>query len=124
MYVSNLNEDGTLIEKTLFISIPANEGKPDGMTIDQEGCLWIALFGGSCVNRYNQQGIKIDTIQMPVSCITSCAFGGENLDILFITTSSHKLNDLQKIKEPQAGSLFQTKLDIGGYKTNKFIQIN
>ena len=48
----------------------------------------------------------------------------DNLDILFITTSSHKLNDLQKIKEPQAGSLFQTKLDIGGYKTNKFIQIN
>jgi len=124
IYVSNLNEDGTLIEKKLFISIPSNEGKPDGMTIDQEGCLWIALFGGSCVNRYNQQGIKIDTIHMPVSCVTSCVFGGKNLDILFITTSSHKLNDLQKIKEPQAGSLFQTKLDIGGYKTNKFIQIN
>ena len=124
IYVSNLNETGTLIEKKLFISIPANEGKPDGMTIDQEGCIWVAIFGGSCVNRYNQQGVKIDTIQMPVSCITSCVFGGKNLDIMFITTSSHKLNNQQKIKERQAGSLFKTKLDIGGYKTNKFIQIN
>jgi len=124
IYVSNLNEAGTLIEKKLFISIPANEGKPDGMTIDQEGCIWVAIFGGSCVNRYNQQGVKIDTIKMPVSCVTSCVFGGENLDILFITTSSHKLNDQEKIKEQLAGSLFKTKLDIGGYKTNKFIQMN
>ncbi len=124
IYVSNLNEDGTLIEKKIFISIPAIEGKPDGMTFDQEGCLWVALFGGSCLNRYNQKGIKIDSIQMPVSCITSCVFGGENLDILFITTSSHKLNDQQKKNEPLAGSLFKTKLNIGGYKTNKFIQIN
>ncbi len=119
-----MNEDGTLIEKKLFISIPANEGKPDGMTIDQEGCIWVALFGGSCINRYNQQGVKIDTIQMPVSCITSCVFGGKDLDIMFITTSSHKLSDQQKIKEQQAGSLFKTKLDIAGHKTNKFIQIN
>ena len=124
IYVSDLNEDGTLIEKKLFISIPTNEGKPDGMTIDQEGCIWVALFGGSCINRYNQQGVKIDTIQMPVSCITSCVFGGKNLDILFITTSSHKLSDQQKINEQQAGSLFKTKLDIAGHKTNKFIQIN
>ena len=94
------------------------------MTIDQEGCIWVAIFGGSCVNRYNQQGVKIDTIKMPVSCVTSCVFGGENLDILFITTSSHKLNDQEKIKEQLAGSLFKTKLDIGGHKTNKFIQMN
>ena len=124
VYVSNLNDDGTLIEKKLFISIPPNEGKPDGMTVDEEGYIWIALFGGSCVNRYNKQGKKVDTIQMPVSCITSCVFGGENLDTLFITTASFKLNNQEKNNEPHAGSLFKIKLDIKGNKTNKFIQIN
>ena len=124
IYTSNLNDDGTLIEKKLFISIPSNEGKPDGMTVDEEGFIWVAIFGGSCVNRYDKQGKKVDSIEMPVSCITSCVFGGENLDTLFITSASFKLNDLQKNNEPQAGSLFKTKLNIKGNKTNKFIQSN
>ena len=94
------------------------------MTIDQEGYLWVALFGGSCVNRYNKQGIKIDTISLPVSCVTSCVFGGKDLDTLFITSASFKLNAEEKINEPQAGSLFKTKLNVKGNKTKKFIQIN
>ena len=124
IYVSDLNEDGTLVEKKIFISIPPNEGKPDGMTIDQEGFLWVALFGGSCINRYNIKGEKIDTIPLPVSCPTSCVFGDKNLDTLFITSASFKLNDDQKKKEPQAGSLFKVKMNINGFKTNKFIKKN
>ena len=124
IYYSNLNEDGTLVEKKIFISIPANEGKPDGMTVDEEGCLWVAIFGGSCVNRYDLKGKKIDTIKLPASCVTSCVFGGENLDILYITTARFKLSKEDKINEPLAGALFKTKLDTRGIRTNKFIQIN
>jgi len=124
IYFSELKDDGTLKEKQLFISIPSSEGKPDGMTIDAEDCLWVAIFGGSCVNRYNKKGKKIDKIKMPVSCITSCVFGGKNLDTLFITTASFKLNDQQKLAEPFAGSLFKVRLNIKGNKTKKFIKKN
>ena len=61
---------------------------------------------------------------MPVSCITSCVFGGKNLDTLFITTASFKLNDQQKLAEPFAGSLFKVRLNIKGNKTKKFIKKN
>ena len=91
------------------------------MTVDNEGFLWVAIFGGSCVNKYNKDGKVIDKIILPVSCITSCVFGGENLNILFITTASFKLNKKQNIKEPYAGSLFKVNLKSKGSKTNKFV---
>ena len=91
IYISDLNSDGTIKEKKLFISISSNEGRPDGMTFDKEGFLWVAIFGGSCVNRYNKEGKLVDKIKLPTSCITSCIFGDDNLDTLFIT-SLHPLN--------------------------------
>ena len=51
--------DGTISNKEIFINIPSKEGNPDGMTVDQEGCLWVAVFGGSVINRYNNKGKKI-----------------------------------------------------------------
>ena len=91
------------------------------MTLDEEGYIWVAIFGGSCVNRYNKKGKLVDKIELPTSCITSCVFGGENFDVLFITTASFKLTKEQKVNEPQAGSLFKIDLKIRGNKTNKFI---
>ena len=78
-------------------------------------------FPFSC-NRYNKKGKLVDKIELPTSCITSCVFGGDNFNILFITTASFKLTEEQKINEPQAGSLFKINLKIPGNKTNKFIQ--
>ena len=121
IYSANLNSDGTIKEKKLFISISPKEGNPDGMTLDEEGYIWVAIFGGSCVNRYNKKGKLVDKIELPTSCITSCVFGGDNLDVLFITTASFKLTKEQEVNEPQAGSLFKIDLKIRGNKTNKFI---
>ena len=122
IYFSDLNNDGTIKQKKLFISISAKEGRPDGMTFDNEGFLWVAIFGGSCVNRYNSEGKLVDKIELPVSCITSCVFGGKNFNELFITTASFKLSDKEKIKESKAGSLFKVNLKIQGNKTKKFIK--
>ena len=121
IYLADLNEDGTIKEKKLFISIPPNDGMPDGMTVDKEGFLWVAIFGGSCVNKYNNDGQIVDKIILPVSCITSCVFGGRDLDILFITSASFKLNKNEMKSEPLAGSLFKVKTNSKGNKTNKFL---
>ena len=90
------------------------------MTVDENGSIWVAIFGGSKVNCYNSLGKKIDEIVLSASCVTSCAFGGKKLKTLFITTSSHKLSDEDKVKEPLAGSLFCIDLKVKGIKENKF----
>ena len=61
---------------------------PDGMTVDSEGCLWIALWDGWCVRRYSPGGEWLETLKMPVARPTSCAFGGLDLDRLYITSAS------------------------------------
>ena len=120
IFVSSIKGDGTLKNKKIFISIPSEQGKPDGMTVDEDGFLWVSLFGGSRVNRYNVYGEKVDEIKLPATCITSCTFGGKDLKTLFITSSRFKLKVEEKRKEPLAGSLFSVKLKVKGKKTNKF----
>jgi len=84
-------------------------GIPDGMTIDVDGMLWIAFWGGNCVSRWNPHtGHLLRTVRIPgnVSKVTSCMFGGQNLDQLYITTSSYQVDIHQ---EPLAGALFVLK---------------
>ena len=78
------------------INIPVNMGTPDGMAIDEEGMLWIAHWGGFGVYRWNPfTGEHLDTIEVPVPNVTSCAFAGENLDQLIITTAQENLTEEQ-----------------------------
>ena len=89
------------------IKIEEKEGCPDGMTIDREGMLWIAHWDGWQVARWNPEtGEKIDQINLPVARVTSCTFGGENFDDLYITTAREGLTKDQLKAQPLAGSLF------------------
>jgi sugar lactone lactonase YvrE len=81
-------ESGTVSGRETFAAIPNSAGIPDGLTIDAEGCLWLALWGGSAVRRYSPEGTLIGEVELPVPRVTSCAFGGPDLDRLFITTAS------------------------------------
>lgn len=81
-------ETGTVSARRRWVSVPDSAGIPDGLTIDSEGCLWLALFGGSKVLRYSPEADLIGEVQLPVSRVTSCAFGGPGLDRLFITTAA------------------------------------
>ena len=84
------------------------DGHFDGMTIDAEGMVWIALFGGGAVKRYDPQtGEHLATIELPVSCVTSCAFGGPDLDQLYVTSGSYRLTAAELAEQPLAGSLFR-----------------
>ena len=82
-------------------------GKPDGMTIDEEGMLWIALWGGGKITRWDpRSGKMLQQIQLPVSQVSSCTFGGPQLTDLYITTARVGLDENSLQQEPSAGAVF------------------
>ncbi|MEX2415008.1 MAG: SMP-30/gluconolactonase/LRE family protein [Paenibacillaceae bacterium] len=107
---------GNISNQRAAITYPEGEaGGPDGMSIDSEGMLWIGHWGGWQVGRWNPHtGEKLATVKLPVNNVTSCAFGGEHLDELYITTSitGNDGNDMNE--QPLAGGLFRVKLDVKG----------
>lgn len=108
-------ETANIENKRIAITFLNEDGFPDGMTIDEEGMLWIAHYGGSQVSRWNPKtGEKLTSIKLPCSNITSCVFGGDNLDELYITSARKGLDEKTLSKQPQAGGLFRIKLGIRG----------
>lgn len=98
---------GEISNKRVIITIPKENGYPDGMTIDQEGMLWIALWEGWKVLRYNPHtGEKLFELHLPVARVTSCTFGGDTLEDLYVTTAKTGLNERELQQQPLAGFLF------------------
>ena len=111
---------GEIIFEKNVIQIPNETGSPDGMTIDEEGMLWIAHWGGFGVYRWNpHNGQLIDKIEVPVPQVSSCAFAGENLDYLVITTARENLKEEELRKYPESGSIFFIKVNVKGMVSNK-----
>ncbi len=114
-------EKGLLRNKRYIIKIPGTDGLPDGMTIDVEGLLWIAHFGGFQVSRWDPEtGEKIGKIELPVPNVTSCIFGGNDLDELYITTAREGLKKEDLKKYPLSGGLFKAWPGIKGSILHKF----
>ena len=110
---------GEITNPRTVVTIPDGEGVPDGMTLDAEGMLWVAQWGGWQVSRWDPAtGKKIGSIAVPASQTSSCAFGGEDYDELYITTARNGLSEAQLEKEPLAGGLFRIKLGVKGNPTN------
>jgi sugar lactone lactonase YvrE len=98
---------GSISNKRIVIQIPEQEGYPDGMTIDSEGMLWIAHWDGWQVTRWNPDtGEKLSSISLPVAQVTSCTFGGDQLQDLYITSAKAGLAEEQLQQQPLAGALF------------------
>lgn len=98
-----------------------SEGLPDGMAIDREDGLWVAMFGGSSVLRIDPTtGERTHKVNLPASNITSCAFGGENLRDLYITSATVHLSEEQRSAQPTAGSLFVARSPIAGHPSNRY----
>lgn len=103
------------------IVIPDSLGHPDGSTLDAEGMLWIAMWGGGCITRWNPEtGEFLEKIDVPAKNVTSLAFGGKNLNELFITSASLGMNDQDKVKYPDAGGLFHIETNIKGIEAEYF----
>jgi D-xylonolactonase len=100
---------GTLSNRREFVTFEEADGMPDGMVVDADDHLWICHWGGWGVSRYTPAG-KLDfKLDLPVPLVTSCAFGGEGLDTLYITTATVDLDAQALAKAPLAGSLFSVR---------------
>jgi sugar lactone lactonase YvrE len=120
IYAFDVTEEGRLVNKRVFASFQKRDGFPDGMTTDSEGCLWVAMWGGWGVNRLTQDGKLDRRIELPVSQVSSCVFGGPELDLLYITSASIGLDTRQRSGEPRAGGLFRVPAGVRGLPTQRF----
>jgi sugar lactone lactonase YvrE len=112
---------GEIANPRTVITIPADAGKPDGMTVDAQGMLWIALWEGGCVTRWDPStGTLLESIPVPARRVTSCAFGGPNLDELFITTARTGLSAAELVRQPHAGGLFRARPGVTGVPAFEF----
>ncbi|GAA3900639.1 hypothetical protein GCM10022276_19300 [Sphingomonas limnosediminicola] len=105
-YAFDIGPDGKAGARRTFLQFGGGDGFPDGMTVDSEGCLWIAFWDGWCVRRYSPAGEWLQTVEMPVARPTSCTFGGRDLERLYITSASIGLDESAREMQPNAGGLF------------------
>jgi sugar lactone lactonase YvrE len=111
-------EDGALGAPRTVLSLDDADGVPDGLTVDADGCLWIAIWGGGRLIRVAPTGELLTTVPMPVRQPSSCAFGGPGLDVLFVTSARDGL-DLPD--DAVDGSVFEvTGLDVSGLAASRF----
>lgn len=112
---------GEISNCTIAFQVPDDLGYPDGMTIDAEDKLWVALWGANRVVRIcPKAGEILAEVILPVSIPTACTFGGPNLDQLLITTASIGLSESQRAQEPLAGALFIAKVGTRGFAPQEF----
>jgi sugar lactone lactonase YvrE len=119
-YVLDLGEAGNASNRRVHLEFGEGDGYPDGMTVDSEGCLWIAFWDGWSVRRFSPEGELIDRIEVPVARPTSCTFGGPALDQLFISSASIGLSDEERGMQPNAGGLFMVVPGVTGIADTPF----
>lgn len=110
-------DEGSLHDRRPLVSIPVELGMPDGMALDEEGGIWVALWGGGAVHRYSEKGVLDEVVPLPASQVTACAFGGPELADLYITTSRI---GVAEDEQPAAGALFRVEPGIRGLPTHGF----
>ena len=111
---------GAIANRRPLIDVPESWGTPDGMTLDAEGYLWVAFWGGSCVRRFDSKGRLEREITLPVTQVTSCAFGGPDLRDLYITSGARGLDAEALEREPHAGGLFRARPGVQGRPAFEF----
>ncbi len=113
--------NGGISNRKILCTIPDTLGSPDGMTIDEHDNLWIGLWNGnSVINVHHETGEIIKTIEVPAHNVTACAFGGPDLDILYITTASVDMTEEEMQTYPLAGSLFSVRPGVRGLPSPTF----
>ncbi|HKG39304.1 MAG TPA: SMP-30/gluconolactonase/LRE family protein [Conexibacter sp.] len=111
---------GALSGRRPLCTIDPADGLPDGLTVDAEGGVWVALFGGGCVRRYAPSGELEAEVSLPTTNPTSLAFGGEDMDELYVTTARHRLTLEQLAAEPLAGALLRLRPGVRGVAPNLY----
>lgn len=115
VYAFDLDEEGNLTGKRVFVQFEEKWGYPDGMTTDSEGGIWIAHWAGGRISRFTPDGRLDRFITIPATNVTSIVFAGENLDRAFVTSAAHGCGS-----EPLAGALFEVETNARGLRATPF----
>jgi len=117
----DIDPSGTVLSnRRPFATVTPDQGTPDGLTLDTEGRVWLALWGGSAVRCFSPSGEPEAIIRLPTSHVTSCTFGGADLGDLYITSARSELSPEQLDGEPLAGRLFRCRPGAFGWPANQF----
>jgi len=114
----SVSDDLSVRDEEVFVQIGVEEGFPDGVTLDSEDCLWVALWDGWAVRRYAPNGKMLTHIDMPCARVTKVAFGGADLCTAFVTTARVGLTSSELAAQPQAGGLFAFDAPVPGRTTS------
>lgn len=115
------NASGDISNERTVVEIPKTMGFPDGMAIDEEDKLWVGLWNGNAIVRFDpENGQLMEKIEVPAHNVTACAFGGQNLDSLFITSARVDMTPDELEKYPDAGSVFVVVPGVKGVKSDFF----
>jgi len=110
---------GSVGEPRILLDVGSANGMPDGMAVDVEGCLWIAIWGGHAVRRYAPSGELLAEVEVAAGQVTSCCFGGSQLEELYITTAAQGLSSTE-VAETLAGRLFVADPGVAGLRVERF----
>ena len=114
-------DSGDIRNRRPVVSVPEGMGFPDGMTIDAEGKLWVALWDGWRVCRWDpDSGELLQEIELPAQRVTACAFGGPDLQTLFVTTARLGLSEAERAAQPEAGYVFAVDVGVRGTLKHRF----
>ncbi len=112
---------GEIANSRQVVTVPASFGWPDGMTSDSQGRLWVALWGGAAITVWDaEKGQLLEKINFPAKNVTSCAFGGSDLDTLYVTSARQGLDAADLTAFPASGSLFRLRTNLVGAPTFQF----
>jgi sugar lactone lactonase YvrE len=113
-------DDGTLGARRRLVDVAAGLGIPDGLTVDADGCVWLALWGSGRVHRYTPRGTLDRELRVPVTQVTSCTFGGPGLEVLYVTSARGGLDVDQRRAQPHAGAIFAVVPGVAGLPSHGY----
>lgn len=99
-------DTGDARDRRTLVEVTDTDGVPDGLCVDADGCVWVAVNGGGQVRRYTPTGSPDRTLDVPATQVSACCFGGDDLADLYVTTGREGFTDAQRAAQPLAGSLF------------------
>jgi sugar lactone lactonase YvrE len=113
-------ETGAISDSRALVTVPEDVGTPDGLTVDANGDIWVAIYGGGRVHRYSPTGELRQALLVPAAQCTSCAFAGPELKRLYVTTATEGWSDEQRRAEPTAGLVYRFDTDAIGRSAAPF----
>lgn len=120
IFVFDLDASG-ISNKRVFAQLGVDHGHPDGMTVDAQGCLWVCEYAGWGISRFDPDGKFMAKLALPVANVTSCTFGGDQRETLYITTAAKGLTAAELAEQPLAGSIFAAAVGVQGIQGAVFL---